>query len=395
MPLGRCLSVALLAPTVDRPPPTGRASAARTAPASPPTRRRRPPSGARRRISSGASTLPGPGKSCPIVVGDRVILTCWTGAESARRSQAARPLLRPQHGRASCGRRKSRPPSPDEPFREHVHRERLRLAHARVRRRADLLLLRRRAASSRSTWTATTCGEPSVGTGTDPNNWGTASSPILYKDLVIVTAASESTAMVALDKDTGKEVWRQEGDGLEAPGARPCWSTRARASRIWSSAVPGELWGMNPDTGKLRWYAEGPQSRSICCSAIADDGVAYVHRRPRRRVDGRPRRRQGRRPREQHAMDQKLPRRHRHAGRRRRADLLRSPAACSLPRRRDRRPGVREAAAAAAAAAGAAQPGRAGRPRCRLRQAAANAAAGGGRGGGRRRHSRSRIIPRP
>ena len=24
-------------------------------------------------------------------------------------------------------------------------------------------------------------------------------------------------------------------------------------------AVPGELWGVNPDTGKLRWFVEGPR----------------------------------------------------------------------------------------------------------------------------------------
>jgi len=43
------------------------------------------------------------------------------------------------------------------------------------------------------------------------NNWGSATSPVLYKNLVIVNASVESGALVALDKATGEEVWRFEG----------------------------------------------------------------------------------------------------------------------------------------------------------------------------------------
>src|SRR5207244_2311670 len=51
----------------------------------------------------------------------------------------------------------------------------------------------------------------SVGTGTDRMGWGSAASPILYKDLVIVNAAIESGSLVALNKKTGDEVWRTKG----------------------------------------------------------------------------------------------------------------------------------------------------------------------------------------
>ena len=43
------------------------------------------------------------------------------------------------------------------------------------------------------------------------NGWGSATSPVLYKDLVIVNASIENDSLVALDRQTGAEVWRASG----------------------------------------------------------------------------------------------------------------------------------------------------------------------------------------
>jgi len=44
--------------------------------------------------------------------------------------------------------------------------------------------------------------------GSGLNFFGTAASPMLYKDLVIVNAGIESGALIGLDRKSGKEVWR-------------------------------------------------------------------------------------------------------------------------------------------------------------------------------------------
>ena len=44
--------------------------------------------------------------------------------------------------------------------------------------------------------------------------FGSAASPILYKDQLIVTASSESESIRALDKITGKELWKSEASTL-------------------------------------------------------------------------------------------------------------------------------------------------------------------------------------
>ena len=44
-----------------------------------------------------------------------------------------------------------------------------------------------------------------VGTGSAQNGWGSAVSPILHKNLVIVNANAETESIMALDKATGQE----------------------------------------------------------------------------------------------------------------------------------------------------------------------------------------------
>ncbi|MHC4207439.1 MAG: outer membrane protein assembly factor BamB family protein, partial [Planctomycetota bacterium] len=47
--------------------------------------------------------------------------------------------------------------------------------------------------------------------GTKTHGWGSGTSPVLYENLVIVNASVESKSLVAIDKATGKEVWRAGG----------------------------------------------------------------------------------------------------------------------------------------------------------------------------------------
>jgi outer membrane protein assembly factor BamB len=221
-----------------------------------------------------SAPLPGPGKSSPIVVGDRVIVTAWTGENPP--DDLKRHIICFDRNTGEQLWSKDVPPTtPDEPFRE-MFTENGYASHTpasdgeRIYAFFGLSGVVAFDMDGNELWRA------SVGEGTDPNNWGTASSPILYKDLVIITAASESTALVALNNATGEEVWRQEGEGLQACWGTPVLATASEGNQELVIAVPGELWGINPDTGKLRWYVEGSQSRNICCSAVTEDGVAYV-----------------------------------------------------------------------------------------------------------------------
>jgi outer membrane protein assembly factor BamB len=88
--------------------------------------------------------------------------------------------------------------------------------------------------------------------------WGTASSPIIYKNMVILQCDSQQNSFVAAyDLDSGKRVWVSERDDL------PSWSTPLifEGKRLELITVsPKFIRGLDPTTGKELWriadYAE-------------------------------------------------------------------------------------------------------------------------------------------
>jgi outer membrane protein assembly factor BamB len=109
--------------------------------------------------------------------------------------------------------------------------------------------------------------------GSKTHGWGSATSPVLYQNLVIINASVESGALVALDKETGNEVWR-------TPGMVAAWNTPllvdlpgGRIDLVIS--VKGQLLGFDPATGKERWHSRGIDDY-VCPSVIAHDGVIYA-----------------------------------------------------------------------------------------------------------------------
>ncbi|MEL6104505.1 MAG: PQQ-binding-like beta-propeller repeat protein [Planctomycetota bacterium] len=119
----------------------------------------------------------------------------------------------------------------------------------------------------------------SVGTGSGPQAWGSAASPIVYnngeKSLVIITAAEESEALFAFDTETGEEVWKTPAASLQGTWSTPTFATTGDRTDLVVS-VPGEVWGINPENGKLRWYSRGTTDNSTSASPVAIDGVVYA-----------------------------------------------------------------------------------------------------------------------
>jgi len=221
-----------------------------------------------------SAALPGPGKSSPIVVGNRVIVTCWSG-ENPPEDLKRHILCFDRNTGEKLWAKEIAPTAPDEPF-GGMFTENGYASHTpasdeqRIYAFFGLDGVRAFDMDGNELW------HVSVGQGTDPNGWGSASSPVLYNDMVIVTASSEDGALVALRKDDGKEIWRQPADALQGLWGSPVLVDAGEGRQELALATPGELWGLNPETGKLRWYVEGRRSRNMCASAVADNGVVYV-----------------------------------------------------------------------------------------------------------------------
>jgi outer membrane protein assembly factor BamB len=116
-------------------------------------------------------------------------------------------------------------------------------------------------------WTA------SVGTKT--HGFGTGASVILSGNLLIVNASIESESVIALDKATGKEVWR-------AGEIRDAWNTPvlvdAGGEKKELVVITKEkLLAFEPRTGQPLWNCVGSTPpRYICPSATTHNGIVYA-----------------------------------------------------------------------------------------------------------------------
>ena len=86
--------------------------------------------------------------------------------------------------------------------------------------------------------------------------WGTASSPILYRDLAIVQCDQQKGSfLTALDRRTGKTVWRTERDELPSWGTPTIYPGKTRAELVTNAA--NFIRGYDPLTGKELWRLGG------------------------------------------------------------------------------------------------------------------------------------------
>lgn len=109
--------------------------------------------------------------------------------------------------------------------------------------------------------------------GSQLNGWGSATSPILYKKLVLVNASIESQSLVALDQATGKQVW-------SAPGVNDSWHAPVLAPRADGvteviTAMTGEVKSFNADTGAQLWRCKSGIGWYMCPEPIHQNGVVY------------------------------------------------------------------------------------------------------------------------
>lgn len=116
---------------------------------------------------------------------------------------------------------------------------------------------------------AATCGKGYM-------NFGSASSPVLYKDLVIINADVESGAIVAFNKSDGKEAWRYGPDRETNDWCTPLVVRMGGADEMISYGKRNELIGLNPATGKLLWTCTIPMQSYQCPSMVAHAGVVYA-----------------------------------------------------------------------------------------------------------------------
>lgn len=214
--------------------------------------------------------LPGSGSSSPIVVGDRVIVTCYSGnADELARHVVCVDKNSGKQLWAQKFEIDYREDSYSGYISEHGY-----ASNTPVSDGESVFVFLGKGGVVAFDLDGKQLWQRDVGKGSSNRRWGSAASPVVYQNTVIVNASEEAKAIIALDKATGEEVWRQDADLLELAYGTPRLVTTESGSELVIS-VPEEIWAISPETGKLKWFAESPMTGNVSPSVIVDKETIY------------------------------------------------------------------------------------------------------------------------
>ncbi len=114
-----------------------------------------------------------------------------------------------------------------------------------------------------------------LGQKSDPAKWGDATSPIVVGDLVIVDAGILGNKFLGINKATGKIEWT-----IEDSAFTNCWATPTPIHNGETTQVlfhvPNKVLAVDPATGKELWTVPSPLNDATCGSIVAQAGKAFL-----------------------------------------------------------------------------------------------------------------------
>jgi outer membrane protein assembly factor BamB len=113
-----------------------------------------------------------------------------------------------------------------------------------------------------------------AGAGGKPAEYGTACSPLVIGELVVVTVGSPSETMVAYDVKTGKKKW---GTGTDPAGYSSPSLLNVGGQKQLVALTGASLLGLHPETGKELWrYPYVTAYRCNTATPLAVDGKVFI-----------------------------------------------------------------------------------------------------------------------
>jgi hypothetical protein len=226
--------------------------------------------------------LPGGGVSCPIVVGDRVFVTCYSGYGLDRREPGDMSTLK-RHlvsiDRASGSILWDQSVAavlPEDEYTGMGVPEHGYASHTPVSDGERVYVFYGKSGVRAYDFDGRELWATDVGTQSDDRRWGSSSSPILAGDVLIVPAGAEARAVVGIDKSSGKELWRAPSDNLGNVWGTPALSVVDDTRTDVVIGAPFEIWGINPQTGKLRWFCSAMETDQFNSSVLVTDKTIYA-----------------------------------------------------------------------------------------------------------------------
>ena len=109
-------------------------------------------------------------------------------------------------------------------------------------------------------------------TGTKTAGFGSASSPVLHGNLVIVNASIESDTLFAFHRETGREAWKLSP--VNRAWSSPCIAETVNGQHELVMSHKNEILGLDPQTGRKLWWCKGIQDYTVPVP-VFHNGIVY------------------------------------------------------------------------------------------------------------------------
>jgi len=108
--------------------------------------------------------------------------------------------------------------------------------------------------------------------------WSYRESPLVDGDKVICTPGGEDATLVALDKLTGKAIWKSQVPGSPKAGYASAIAIDFKGQRQYVQLAGKALVGVAASDGKFLWQYDGVANRPgiICSTPIYHDGLVFA-----------------------------------------------------------------------------------------------------------------------
>lgn len=224
------------------------------------------------------TAMPGPGSSSPVFTGKRLFVTCYTGYGTSREEVgSARDLgrmlvcLDRSDGRV-LWKKSIDLANPEDPYRGYL----MEHGYASSTPATDgknVFVFTGKSGLHAFTVEGKLRWSKLVGDRSSNRRWGSAASPVLYRNLVIINAADEARCLIAFDKDSGDEKWRYQSKELELAFGTPQITIAGDGSDELVLSIPHELFALDPATGKRKWLARTRVPGNVSPSVVITDDM--------------------------------------------------------------------------------------------------------------------------
>ena len=225
--------------------------------------------------------LPGRGASSPIIVGDRIFLTCYTGYGDGTESKIedlVRHVLCFNRTSGDLLWKKSIDNSTikdEDPYKSFITQHGYATNTPVSDGKAVYVFFGKLGLfafdlEGKELW------KKQIEYTTNKTRWGSASSPILFGDNLILNAIEENGKVLSISKANGDINWEFEAETTLAY-ATPNLVTAANGEVELILPIPKRVVGLNPEDGTQKWYATNKFEGESNASVIIDKDIVYIY----------------------------------------------------------------------------------------------------------------------